>query len=156
MNINKQQQPNLHSSMVRLETRNIVYLYYQRIRIYIPVWLDQKLQIQEYIKKHLRNLHSSMVRLETFIVGCKSFFKGLFTFQYGQIRNHSAPISIISDIKIYIPVWLDQKRCILNDLYYDYVNLHSSMVRLETEALYELLEAYRKFTFQYGQIRNFK
>ena len=78
---------NLHSSMDRLETdkkdvsisilRKFTFQYGQirntfygwlgntSKKIYIPVWIDQKLQTLLIVKKQCYNLHSSMDRLET-------------------------------------------------------------------------------------------
>ena len=83
-----------------------------------------------------------------------SFF--VFTFQYGQIRNDYEIKYKYKDSKIYIPVWLDQKskRRIGGDLQHYY--LHSSMVRLEINLTIKNTYSNKRFTFQYGQIRNIK
>ena len=78
--------------------------------IYIPVWLDQKLEREDNAVQRKVDLHSSMVRLET-------------------SYHYYAPVVCP---KIYIPVWLDQKPCKLNAQYSGSLYLHSSMVRLET------------------------
>ena len=56
---------------------------------------------------------------------------------------------------IYIPVWLDQKFNLGYSNRYNCNNLHSSMVRLEINNRENLDFNRRKFTFQYGQIRNY-
>ena len=104
----------LHSSMDRLETLQRIFkrvsnslftFQYGQIRnlnsskillllkkIYIPVWIDQKLYKLLKVQLILLNLHSSMDRLET-----------------KQIKKVDKPAKII-----YIPVWIDQKRYLLN------------------------------------------
>ena len=146
--------PHLHSSMVRLETREYPFrlvskslftFQYGQIRnawyflfscsfcyIYIPVWLDQKRIMQQLFLCLFSYLHSSMVRLETFKQQKKYKKKRLFTFQYGQIRNSSVQ---------------NTSQPVLH-------NLHSSMVRLETVMRIWQALLYLLFTFQYGQIRN--
>ena len=58
--------------------------------IYIPVWLDQKLEIiLDVLNENFK-----------------------FTFQYGQIRNVDTYDALRYSISIYIPVWLDQKHSI--------------------------------------------
>ena len=101
---------NLHSSMVRLETQ----------------------PNEEKEHKNDQDLHSSMVRLETKMAGVGDILSGVFTFQYGQIRNEYQKIK--------------PNLC--------QSNLHSSMVRLETFVTDDLLTYEDAFTFQYGQIRN--
>ena len=59
--------------MDRLETQNDANQAVFCSRIYIPVWIDQKL--------------SSMDRLETIKNIASLFIIFKFTFQYGQIRN---------------------------------------------------------------------
>ena len=56
--------------------------------------------------------------------------------------------------KIYIPVWIDQKLDFLLKMIIIYIDLHSSMDRLETDTPSMKVKAESKFTFQYGQIRN--
>ena len=73
-----------------------------------------------------------MVRLETRQALFKRTKYFLFTFQYGQIRNDDILSRAVNLIKIYIPVWLDQKLYITNIYSRLINNLHSSMVRLET------------------------
>ena len=51
-----------------------------------------------------------MVRLETHRRSRKKELFSEFTFQYGQIRNEMEKHSLGAIQKIYIPVWLDQKR----------------------------------------------
>ena len=95
-----------------------------------------------------------MVRLE--ILYIKTFlpmFKR-FTFQYGQIRNAFASNSKYISISIYIPVWLDQKFKISDEAERLKADLHSSMVRLEIYYINRDCLYFKKFTFQYGQIRN--
>ena len=154
--MHKSPKNHLHSSMVRLETekgRNIaknvkkftfqygqirnIYLEKQKRHqscIYIPVWLDQKPSVIVLVKLIQKNLHSSMVRLETTSPCLYLTFKLLFTFQYGQIRNWCQSLRWCQSLKIYIPVWLDQKQ------------IPAEYKNIITE----------KFTFQYGQIRNFQ
>ena len=55
---------------------------------------------------------------------------------------------------IYIPVWLDQKLLHVKSQAEQMIDLHSSMVRLETSNLGTLTIVDLRFTFQYGQIRN--
>ena len=54
---------NLHSSMDRFEviiiTNNVNYIF-----IYIPVWIDLKLEYMSGEKQVIMNLHSSMDRFE--------------------------------------------------------------------------------------------
>ena len=50
-----------------------------------------------------------MVRLEIAVKIKDIKALNSFTFQYGQIRNFSHPQAGTLIIKIYIPVWLDQK-----------------------------------------------
>ena len=122
--------------------------------IYIPVWIDQKLQEEEQEYHRIDHLHSSMDRLETnkcFDSECKTIS---FTFQYGQIRNTSTVCRTNSNEQIYIPVWIDQKRIVMPGKVYTKFDLHSSMDRLETIRHYSFQTIYLKFTFQYGQIRN--
>ena len=118
--------------MVRLETCRKYFQWHRFINIYIPVWLDQKLAYDDYTVITKTYLHSSMVRLETAwwsefanIIMVFTFQYGqirnsrspnstpekitAFTFQYGQIRNLIADIVMHVELKIYIPVWLDQK-----------------------------------------------
>ena len=57
--------------------------------IYIPVWIDQKQAETKLENKEKYNLHSSMDRLETLFYMIKLFSAFRFTFQYGQIRNAS-------------------------------------------------------------------
>ena len=123
-------------------------------------------------------LHSSMDRLETNIQThfLNSLF--LFTFQYGQIRNKGMFLVDLKKIKIYIPVWIDQKHitylatCSLFPHLHSSMDrlethnnpefrkdlrefhLHSSMDRLETQELSLMQHLLSRFTFQYGQIRN--
>ena len=78
-----------------------------------------------------------------------------FTFQYGQIRNLLTSVLACSLTSIYIPVWLDQKQKKHYYYKYNYFDLHSSMVRLETLSSLLKLLYLKQFTFQYGQIRNF-
>ena len=101
-------------------------------KIYIPVWLDQKLFYCTLFSNVRKYLHSSMVRLEIIYPVKPSFPSCTFTFQYGQIRNYIIFFQFFLKFQIYIPVWLDQKSVVL--------------YRVQ---LYPL-----KFTFQYGQIRN--
>ena len=77
----------LHSSMVRLETKSSYLTVIKYANIYIPVWLDQKRTILEAVKIKDINLHSSMVRLETLYNHTYNLVNNEFTFQYGQIRN---------------------------------------------------------------------
>ena len=102
----------------------------------------------------MSNLHSSMVRLETFIANKKENYSILFTFQYGQIRNSSDFLTDTGFVDIYIPVWLDQKQIDDTFVKRGKVNLHSSMVRLETIKQDTIPPESYTFTFQYGQIRN--
>ena len=55
---------------------------------------------------------------------------------------------------IYIPVWIDQKHEKLTELMQQFEDLHSSMDRLETKNNYSNVVFLFLFTFQYGQIRN--
>ena len=77
-----------------------------------------------------------------------------FTFQYGQIRNSfPSPLDIIKNSFTF------QYGQIRNCYLFVYIlphflNLHSSMVRLEIESLRNPSPVTVKFTFQYGQIRN--
>ena len=73
--------------MVRLETKSILTEGEPGTWIYIPVWLDQKLEREDNAVQRRVNLHSSMVRLETTYRIDSLFFSKIFTFQYGQIRN---------------------------------------------------------------------
>ena len=125
-------QLHLHSSMVRLETINSVLIKLYSLKIYIPVWLDQKRYADYRIQRTYSNLHSSMVRLETIWQGLLYLLLCIFTFQYGQIRNVSINKVVTPAETIYIPVWLDQKH--LNRWHFRayFSDLHSSMVRLET------------------------
>ena len=77
----------LHSSMVRLETKKDQLKSIQAVKIYIPVWLDQKPNDTILDLHSKSDLHSSMVRLETYDNDTIEKLKSLFTFQYGQIRN---------------------------------------------------------------------
>ena len=77
----------LHSSMVRLEIGNGVYLKQSCTCIYIPVWLDQKYHERPKNMLSMIDLHSSMVRLEMSMKYGIRTFTNKFTFQYGQIRN---------------------------------------------------------------------
>ena len=77
----------LHSSMVRLETCSTKKSSRLRKSIYIPVWLDQKRIYGAQAKEGALDLHSSMVRLETISMDLFGLGSMLFTFQYGQIRN---------------------------------------------------------------------
>ena len=78
------------------------------------------------------NLHSSMVRLETYNE-CITVYEMIeFTFQYGQIRNELEDKLSLIQRAIYIPVWLDQKLALYRLSLASDLNLHSSMVRLET------------------------
>ena len=122
----------LHSSMVRLETREQLYPRRQENPVYIPVWLDQKRL------KLLRHAQDNEA----------------FTFQYGQIRNYLFTCKNDDVAKVYIPVWLDQKRILIKCIIIKNISLHSSMVRLETPTDARLQIPERMFTFQYGQIRN--
>ena len=99
-------------------------------------------------------LHSSMVRLEIQNSVVLQLAYGIFTFQYGQIRNPFLMMSKGLGLNIYIPVWLDQK--FLSSYYciYSFINLHSSMVRLEIDKRLTDFQRILLFTFQYGQIRN--
>ena len=102
----------------------------------------------------------------------------LFTFQYGQIRNNDYKNALLHIKKIYIPVWIYQKPDAFTedadveiDLHSSmdrletfllfvylliYFHLHSSMDRLETNVCFVYKKKSMKFTFQYGQIRNYK
>ena len=83
---------------------------FTKLEIYIPIWIDQKLQKQSLNELTIFNLHSNMDRLETcakvvFMLECPSIYIPIwidqkqinkyqkldkdeeFTFQYGQIRN---------------------------------------------------------------------
>ena len=126
-----------------------------QLLIYIPVWIDQKLDASNLAIQLDTDLHSSMDRLETL-----------------QLQDLLYLIVII-----YIPVWIDQKRILSDVLYKGFIDLHSSMDRLETYIIL-YLEKLKKniyipvwidqkpklllinsiisksFTFQYGQIRN--
>ena len=79
---------------------------------------------------------------------------GRFTFQYGQIRNFIKRFDTDEELKIYIPVWLDQKFTTGLPNQQLGENLHSSMVRLEISTLSIICIFSTIFTFQYGQIRN--
>ena len=57
--------------------------------------------------------------------------------------------------EIYIPVWIDQKHLRMMTNTYTEKNLHSSMDRLETIVIIVELKNQMRFTFQYGQIRNY-
>ena len=50
-----------------------------------------------------------MDRLETGIDIAKMIFDIIFTFQYGQIRNFLTLYFYTAFLRIYIPVWIDQK-----------------------------------------------
>ena len=90
-----------------------------------------------------------MDRLETFY-GVK-----IFTFQYGQIRNVLLFVIFSVLFCIYIPVWIDQKHNDVKSLSGIDSDLHSSMDRLETLIFNIAYSKTYRFTFQYGQIRNF-
>ena len=107
-------------------------------------------------KQDLKNLHSSMDRLETFSFATSSFVAMKFTFQYGQIRNAPSFAEDKLIIRIYIPVWIDQKHMLQLLYKLKKQNLHSSMDRLETINQLEKEITNKRFTFQYGQIRNEK
>ena len=218
--LNKKRLLHLHSSMDRLETykKLIVFILYQKIYIpvwidqkhelelgcfiasliYIPVWIDQKQCIYFTTNTIIVDLHSSMDRLETVQNISLSHFACSFTFQYGQIRNLASKLGFRPILRftfqygqirnvcltlkicwhfgIYIPVWIDQKPIsnyfIYRPLFYlhssmdrleteqslqkqlDSIHLHSSMDRLETNKHNKQKNNIKKFTFQYGQIRN--
>ena len=124
------------------------------IRIYIPVWIDQKLFLSSRSSPLLIYLHSSMDRLETFIHFPHPTQMPSFTFQYGQIRNIVHFFYFFSQSFIYIPVWIDQKREKNRKRHNKQLYLHSSMDRLETLPALSSQSIYILFTFQYGQIRN--
>ena len=73
-----------------------------------------------------------------------------------MVRLETVLIQILLNVIqiIYIPVWLDQKLLNVFLINIEVFNLHSSMVRLETELLTYKPQVCLKFTFQYGQIRN--
>ena len=151
---------------------------YKLFKIYIPVWLDQKLMKLQSCIKLIDYLHSSMVRLETLERAEAGDIFEIFTFQYGQIRNlqvyqeqhlfdenlHSSMVRLETILSnqllilrppIYIPVWLDQKLNLAIAQLKVIQHLHSSMVRLETPSVHDAEPMPTIFTFQYGQIRNF-
>ena len=122
--------------------------------IYIPVWIDQKRITNNQSKTELKNLHSSMDRLETRLISRCPPSYDKFTFQYGQIRNLEDTYICNHVVRIYIPVWIDQKLKKKIKKLASIINLHSSMDRLETMLLQLLQISLQRFTFQYGQIRN--
>ena len=140
--------------MVRLETLSKILSLF-----HLPSFTFQYGQIRNVLfgtskiinKKYL---HSSMVRLETFKFFLASALNLSFTFQYGQIRNKCVYCLQQKVNEIYIPVWLDQKHTIQVETYLMPNDLHSSMVRLETQTLAQNYNENVLFTFQYGQIRN--
>ena len=118
-----------------------------------------------------------MDRLETNQTYLKLIQTYQFTFQYGQIRNEKQKPYKTKHLKIYIPVWIDQKPTISTkdclvvekftfqygqirnqegkaELIAKTLNLHSSMDRLETAKVIVYRKNCKRFTFQYGQIRN--
>ena len=143
---------NLHSNMVRFIIKQhrlcITFLYF----IYIPIWLDllSSIKITQAIQIHY--LHSNMVRF--IILFSRSMTATIlsFTFQYGQIYYVDDTINKSQFIVIYIPIWLDLL-CIfytigyvdkkiftfqygqiyylseLEDIFNNFSNLHSNMVR---------------------------
>ena len=131
-----------------------ISLFIPVFAIYIPVWLDQKCVIFCVCIGCCYYLHSSMVRLEIRIDVARPRLKIKFTFQYGQIRNYWQSYWVSQLLEIYIPVWLDQKSIYSRRIVAKYLDLHSSMVRLEMEKFSALFIIHMIFTFQYGQIRN--
>ena len=95
-----------------------------------------------------------MDRLETFYLNDERVGYGLFTFQYGQIRNRKFKNNLFFYFIIYIPVWIDQKPSDSSSSDDSSDDLHSSMDRLETYIYLEIFAPIDLFTFQYGQIRN--
>ena len=117
----------------QIRNATVPLLFANALVIYIPVWLDQKPKNHILILLNLCYLHSSMVRLETYNTYRNVLNMPIFTFQYGQIRNEICKKTTKKDLKIYIPVWLDQKRIYLLQESKKDLDLHSSMVRLETQ-----------------------
>ena len=56
--------------------------------------------------------------------------------------------------QIYIPVWIDQKPKYKIEYQAIFINLYSSMDRLETTSSTKYNPSRQAFIFQYGQIRN--
>ena len=155
---------------------SISHIVFTNREIYIPVWIDQKLNITEYQALLIFNLHSSMDRLETLVSLTTEIYHKEFTFQYGQIRNLNATVkspccivftfqygqirnerfinNVIKKQLIYIPVWIDQKHISVLMKQQIFSHLHSSMDRLETYLKKHTYKIKFSFTFQYGQIRN--
>ena len=152
-NLDRQEFPRFTFQYGQIRNFLFCYIIIRRNKIYIPVWLDQKFMREDYNDVFGLNLHSSMVRLEILMVKEQLYTAAKFTFQYGQIRNTSEyvrdpnmpsiyipvwldqklTLSVFARprMTIYIPVWLDQKLYLLLLVQHYFVNLHSSMVRLE-------------------------
>ena len=122
----------LHSSMVRLERRKIITNMLRSNLIYIPVWLDQKVFdfIRIEVEENIFTFQYGQIRKNYIRLYLQIILR--FTFQYGQIRKKMIRCFMIKEICIYIPVWLDQKENIPPSAVIKIINLHSSMVRLES------------------------
>ena len=75
-----------------------------------------------------------------------------FTFQYGQIYYNETLCRIFFETFIYIPIWLDLLSKIYSNVNFDYIHLHSNMVRFIIEDINQVGQEIEAFTFQYGQI----
>ena len=121
--------PYLHSTMVRFIIWEIPAMYKDEV-----------------------DLHSTMVRFIICVPRGWLTRAFLFTFHYGQIYYAVNVIIPVSQIIIYIPLWLDLLFARALDDETIKKNLHSTMVRFIIRLSYISKVVKSIFTFHYGQI----